>query len=306
MLRHLLTSYPFSSLHGKFGFDRFTSLPLEIRRLIYKYAIYTELEERSYKLARDHGIYEVQDRPTNVAKENDFKVTNSGCADFMIDVVVYMRLAQTRKFQFSQRKREEVAKYPLFLPMVCKVTEQTFQEALTVFVSECEFVVREYRAGSCLRKLLARVHDENGFKAVRELRFPNFGYFKGLDTHVSNRDMDLMARCTGLRRLVVGIHTDMLDHRTDGSYGASGDSNLKIKTLKDLVEYYQWEKIFACTCLRDICINCTYTEDEDAGDLKKLVEAMAEWLGGEFERRNDQIVKVVIDFKEGRKDAEVL
>jgi hypothetical protein len=143
---------------------------------------------------------------------------------------------------------------------------------------------------------------EKGFKAVRELRFPNFGYFKGLDTFSSNKDMDLMSRCTGLKKLVVGIHTDMLDHRTDGSGGVSG---LKIKTLKEIMEYYQWEKIFACTSLREIHIHGTYTYNEEGGNARTPVYKLAHWLGDQFMCRNAQDVSIRIEWKEGREDAEV-
>jgi hypothetical protein len=153
---------------------RFMQLPIEIRQMIWRYAMLAQ----PYPTRFHHQpVYYLQ---------------------FPLEVRNYVR-------------RDTIGadpRNPSFLPTVCRVSQATYRETIEVFLQGTTFRTNSIQQNHFMHAFLS--HAPNGFASVRTLAFAFFDCFPpGFD---QNADLELAVRCTGLQEIRLSFHDNKLVH----------------------------------------------------------------------------------------------
>jgi hypothetical protein len=191
---------------------------------------------------------------------------------------------------------------PTFLPAICFSSKATFMESTPVFIRNATWKFTGYAGARFLFHFLSSIPDGKGFMAVRNSNFTALYWFDGVeavDTH-TNADMELMARCPRLSKVGFSLHLLMFMHDSDDDL-APWEYAKRMKTVPEIVNYYDFEKIFNCTHLKEIVINgiqVPLSMDYSGGNAEHRLRDLADWLKSEFKSRLGKNVKVTIEWND--------
>jgi hypothetical protein len=161
------------------SFDRFLELPIEIREVIWEFAM--------------RGTF----NPITRSKYN-----NRGYLITPIEIRDYKGLPND-------------AARPFFLPSVCRVSRLTMSETIGVFVRGSEFLIASFIDNRFLDRFLQTM--SKGYEAIRSVHFAFFDCFPS--GFPQNSDLELVVRCTGLRTIKITFHaTRLITWVLEGDY----------------------------------------------------------------------------------------
>lgn len=198
-----------------------------------------------------------------------------------------------RHFEYDlrvQRHSDDMTKAlrPEFLPALCFVSKATFGEIAAVYIRNTNFLVTSIDANHFLTKFLEGIPNDAGFKSIRNMALPYFDCFPGIGNTKNgqfiekNNDLVLVAKCSGLRTIKMSMHMKQMCKPVKEQGNITGWT---VKTVPELVLYYDLEKVFACTGLRKIHWDGkshAVVEDNVVGDLRCLLHDLAGWVEGKF------------------------
>jgi hypothetical protein len=281
---------------GALSFPRFHYLPLELRQKIYHYAIVTHLITQAETLLRKAGpgadITAI--RIIDVLELTSPRKKRGGCNCF--------NCKETRRAE--ERKRGQIdPKSPPYLPNVCKVSELK-GEASPVYIRECEFILRSHVALQFLITFLDTIPERKGYAAVRALRFSSFHWFKG---GVENLDMRFITGCPALEKLTLRFHVKVCMTMREVESGSNEENGGKkrqvvLKSVDEIVEFYQLHKIFKCGCLKEVQFEGVRDEEFEKdclGDAQGQIVALAAWMKKGFEKM-DRVIETGIEWSDAR------
>jgi hypothetical protein len=160
------------------------------------------------------------------------------------------------------------------LPPLCSSVSQGIRgESTRVYLTNNIFVIRDIASNSYFTALLETIQEGKGFKAVKELWFTSFHWFPGVEQCGESNDIKLMSRCTGLKRVKFTSHPfKFVKNKVSGS-------GYDLKTIDELVDFYDLQKIFMCRELRQITFDIILDVVEDChGDPHAQIEALGAWI----------------------------
>ncbi|KAF2648414.1 hypothetical protein K491DRAFT_722584 [Lophiostoma macrostomum CBS 122681] len=186
---------------------------------------------------------------------------------------------------------------PIFLPAICFTSEATRAEAAPVYISNTTWKMRGYASNQFLTHFLESIPNGKGFSAVRNLHFTAFHWFPGVenvDNHV-NADLELMARCTGLKKICFTFHASMVMSRFINKYYGV---HYRLKSVQEIVKHYDFEQIFRCASLREITVDgLQAVMDAVDGYSEQRLQDVVDWIQGEFKSRFEKEVKTTIKWR---------
>jgi hypothetical protein len=144
---------------------------------------------------------------------------------------------------------------------------------------------------------LESIPNGRGFAAVRNIHFTAFHWFPGVDNvdnHV-NADLELMARCTGLKKICFTLHASMVMSRY---VEQPHDVHYELKSVQEIVKHYDFEQIFRCASLKEITVDGIPPVMEAIdGYSKYRVQDVVDWIQGGFKGRFEKEVETTIKWR---------
>lgn len=184
------------------------------------------------------------------------------------------------------------ARYPKFLPALCFASKQFFLDSVSVIIRHIEWVLTCTSANGALTFWLETLPEKAGFRCVRKLWFRNIYNFPGTHELPINLDMELMTRCHALTHLKLTF----TDHSLTEAAPSNSKFLYKVKSVQEIVDFYDLEKIFLCEKLRVITFDGVLSpwnpfRDEQAlcdGDPRARLRELATWIKDEYPQRLTQ------------------
>ena len=200
------------------SFHRFMDLPLELREVIWEYA----MRGTPYLVARGQYLW-----------------ASDKYAQYLVSPV------EIREFL----KRQSNVARPSFLPSICRLSKSTMGETIRVYIRGSTFMVASIHDNRFLDAFVQTV--DKGYEAIRSIHFAFFDCFPG--TFPQNADLELAVRCSGLHTVKLSFHVQKLTIWVlEGDY----DDGLTRypRPVNEIWTHYKFSRLLDCANLQKLII----------------------------------------------------